>query len=87
FVILSAIVAQGKSKIFQNLVYKIIGLNKIKIIKASILEFLILYGITITFSIFFSIIISKFVVEEFFKSSWEFDFITLFSIIFFIIFL
>ncbi len=87
FVILSAIVAQGKSKIFQNLVYKIIGLNKIKIIKASILEFLILYGITITFSILFSIIISKFVVEEFFKSSWEFDFITLFSIIFFIIFL
>ena len=47
FVIVSAIVVQGKSKIYQNLVFKIIGLSKLQIIKSSIIEFLILYGVTI----------------------------------------
>ncbi len=85
FVIVSAIIVQGKSKIYQNLVFKIIGLSKLKIIKSSIIEFLILYGVTIFFSTIFSIIISNLAIRGFFNLSWEFDFNTFFIIISFII--
>ena len=85
FVIVSAIIVQGKSKIYQNLVFKIIGLSKLKIIKSSIIEFLILYGVTIFFSTIFSIIISNLAIQGFFNLSWEFDFNTFFIIISFII--
>ena len=85
FVIVSAIIVQGKSKIYQNLVFKIIGLSKLQIIKSSIIEFLILYGVTIFFSTIFSIIISNFSIQGFFNLSWEFDFNTFFIIISFII--
>ena len=85
FVIVSAIIVQGKSKIYQNLVFKIIGLSKLQIIKSSIIEFLILYGVTIFFSTIFSIIISNLAIQGFFNLSWEFDFNTFFIIIIFII--
>jgi len=85
FVIVSAIIVQGKSKIYQNLVFKIIGLSKLQIIKSSIIEFLILYGVTIFFSTIFSIIISNLAIQGFFNLSWEFDFNTFFMIISFII--
>ncbi len=85
FVIVSAIIVQGKSKIYQNLVFKIIGLSKLQIIKSSIIEFLILYGVTIFFSTIFSIIISNLAIQGFFNLSWEFDFKTFFIIISFII--
>ena len=85
FVIVSAIIVQGKSKIYQNLVFKIIGLSKLQIIKFSIIEFLILYGVTIFFSTIFSIIISNLAIQGFFNLSWEFDFNTFFIIISFII--
>ena len=84
FVIVSAIIVQGKSKIYQNLVFKIIGLSKLQIIKSSIIEFLILYGVTIFFSTIFSIIISNLAIQGFFNLSWEFDFNTFFIIIIFI---
>ena len=87
FVIVSAIIVQGKSKIYQNLVFKIIGLSKLQIIKSSIIEFLILYGVTIFFSTIFSIIISNLAIQGFFNLSWEFDFNTYFIIISFIIIL
>ena len=87
FVIVSAIIVQGKSKIYQNLVFKIIGLSKLQIIKSSIIEFLILYGVTIFFSTIFSIIISNLAIQGFFNLSWEFDFNTFFIIISFIIIL
>ena len=85
FVIVSAIIVQGKSKIYQNLVFKIIGLSKLQIIKSSIIEFLILYGVTIFFSTIFSIIISNLAIQGFFNLSWEFDFNTFFITISFII--
>ncbi len=85
FVIVSAIIVQGKSKIYQNLVFKIIGLSKLQIIKSSIIEFLILYGVTIFFSTIFSIIISNLAIQGFFNLSWKFDFNTFFIIISFII--
>ena len=85
FVIVSAIIVQGKSKIYQNLVFKIIGLSKLQIIKSSIIEFLILYGVTIFFSTIFSIIISNLAIQGFFNLSWEFDFNTFFIIIILII--
>jgi len=85
FVIVSAIIVQGKSKIYQNLVFKIIGLSKLQIIKSSIIEFLILYGVTIFLSTIFSIIISNLAIQGFFNLSWEFDFNTFFIIISFII--
>ena len=84
FVIVSAIIVQGKSKIYQNLVFKINVLSKLQIIKSSIIEFLILYGVTIFFSTIFSIIISNLAIQGFFNLSWEFDFNTFFIIISFI---
>ncbi len=87
FVIVSAIIVQGKSKIYQNLVFKIIGHSKLQIIKSSIIEFLILYGVTIFLSTIFSIIISNLAIQRFFNLSWEFDFNTFFIIISLVIFL
>jgi putative ABC transport system permease protein len=53
-VISSAILVQGKNKIYQNLVFKILGLNKIQIIKTSLLEFTILFSNTIMLTLLIS---------------------------------
>ena len=80
-VISSAIIVQGKIKIFQNLVFKILGFSKKEIIMSSIIEFVISFLSIILFSTLFSIIASKFIIENIFQLNWLFEF----NIFFFVI--
>ena len=72
-VISSAIIVQGKIKIFQNLVFKILGFTKKEIIFSSIMEFVINFLSIILFSTLFAVIASKYVIENIFQLKWKFD--------------
>ncbi len=72
-VISSAIIVQGKIKIFQNLVFKILGFSKKEIIMSSIIEFIISFLSIIFFSTIFAVIASKFVIENIFQLNWLFE--------------
>ena len=72
-VISSAILVQGKNKIYQNLVFKILGLKKIEIIKTSLLEFSILFLNTILLTLLISGVASYLVVNFIFNIEWHLD--------------
>jgi len=72
-VISSAIIVQGKIKIFQNLVFKILGFSRREIIMSSIIEFIISFLSIIFFSTIFAVIASKFIIENIFQLSWLFE--------------
>ncbi len=73
-VISSAIIVQGKIKTFQNLIFKIIGFSKKEILMSSIIEFIISFLSIILFSTIFSVIASKFIIENIFQLNWLFEF-------------
>ena len=79
-VISSAILVQGKNKIYQNLVFKILGLNKIQIIKTSLLEFIILFSNTIILTLIISFTASYLVVHYIFNIEWHFDLFNIFLV-------
>ena len=66
-VISSAILVQGKNKIYQNLVFKILGLNKKKIIQTSLLEFFIIFLNTILLTLAISSLATYYVVSQIFN--------------------
>ena len=72
-VISSAIIVQGKIKIFQNLVFKILGFSKREIIMSSIIEFIISFLSIIFFSTIFAVLASKFIIENIFQLKWTFE--------------
>jgi len=72
-VISSAIIIQGKIKIFQNLVFKILGFSKKEIIMSSIIEFIISFLSIIFFSTIFAVFASKFIIENIFQLKWLFE--------------
>ena len=72
-VISSAIIVQGKIKIFQNLVFKILGFSKKEIIMSSIIEFIISFFSILFFSTIFAVIASKFIIENVFQLKWLFE--------------
>ena len=72
-VISSAILVQGKNKIYQNLVFKILGLNKMQIIKTSLLEFFVLFLNTIFLTLLISGAASYMVVNFIFSIDWFLD--------------
>ena len=72
-VISSAILVQGKNKIYQNLVFKILGLNRMQIIKTSLLEFFILFLNTIFLTLLISGTASYMVVNFIFNIDWFLD--------------
>ncbi len=73
-VISSAIMVQGKVKEYQNLVFKILGFSKKEIVFSSLIEFMIIFMSVILIAIFFSVIGSKFIMENIFELVWQFDF-------------
>ncbi len=92
-VISSSILVQVNLKLYQNLVFKIIGFSKQNLIVVSFIEFLIIYLSVIFISFIISTIVSFYVVEDIFNLIWEFDLFTiciiafsLFVFTFFIIF-
>ena len=69
-VISSAILVQGKNKIYQNLVFKILGLNKSQIIKLSLLEFIIIFANTIFLTLLISGTASYLILKFIFTIDW-----------------
>ena len=79
-VISSAILVQGKNKIYQNLGFKILGLNKNQIIKTSLFEFIILCFNTIILTLLISFTASYLVVHYIFNIQWHFDILNIFMV-------
>ena len=79
-VISSAILVQGKNKIYQNLVFKILGLNKKKIIQTSLLEFFIIFLNTIFLTLAISSLASYYVVSQIFNIEWVINFPTVMGV-------
>ena len=79
-VISSAILVQGKNKIYQNLVFKILGLNKIQIIKTGLLEFIILFSNTIILTLLISFAASFLVVNYIFGIEWHLNILNIFFV-------
>ena len=80
-VIASTIVAQGRINVFQNLIFKILGLTKKQIVYSSLFEFSIKFVSIIIFSSFFSIISSIYIIEKMFRLEWQFDFFIFLNVI------
>ena len=59
---------------YQNLVFKILGFSKKEIFFSSSIEFLIIFKSVILIALFFAVFGSKFIIENIFKLSWQFDF-------------
>ena len=88
-VISNAISVIGNLKVYQNLVFRILGFGKSNIFKLIIFESLILFVPIILSSLLFSIIFSYFFVKNFFGIDWYFPILITLSIVslFMIIFL
>ena len=72
-VIISAILVQTNLRTYQNLVYKILGINFSTLVKAACLEFLFIYLSIIFFAITIAALGSYYIVENIFRLEWIFD--------------
>ena len=73
-VIVSAVMVQTTFRRYNNLIYKILGVDFPTILKAMTMEFAIIYGTLIFFSTSVAVISSYLVVENALQLTWQFDF-------------
>jgi putative ABC transport system permease protein len=74
-VISSAVIVQARLGIYQNLIFKILGINTNNLITASVIEFLITFFSIVLIALLFSIGVSYFVIETIFRLSWSLEII------------
>jgi putative ABC transport system permease protein len=74
-VISSAVIVQARLGIYQNLIFKILGINTNNLITASVIEFLITFFSIVLIALLFSIGVSYFVIESIFRLSWSLEII------------
>ena len=72
-VIISAILVQTNLRTYQNLIYKILGINFSTLVKAVCLEFLFIYLSILFFAIAIAALGSYYIVENIFQLEWIFD--------------
>jgi putative ABC transport system permease protein len=72
-VIVSAVMVQTSLRKYNNLIYKILGVDFATILKAMTLEFAIIYLTLISFSISAAAFASYYVVENIFTLQWQLD--------------
>ncbi|MEY8210853.1 MAG: ABC transporter, partial [Gammaproteobacteria bacterium] len=72
-VIVSAVLVQTTFRKYNNLIYKILGVDFPTIIKAMTIEFAIIYSTLIFFAITVAVLVSYFVVENTLGLDWTFD--------------
>ena len=72
-VIISAILVQTNLRTYQNLIYKILGINFSTLVKAACLEFLFIYLSIIFFAITIAALGSYYIIENIFRLEWIFD--------------
>ena len=73
-VIVSAVMVQTTFRRYNNLIYKILGVDFPTILKAMTIEFAIIYGTLIFFAISVAITSSYLVVQNALQLTWQFDF-------------
>ncbi|MDC0499228.1 ABC transporter, partial [Candidatus Pseudothioglobus singularis] len=73
-VIVSAVMVQTTFRRYNNLIYKILGVDFPTILKAMTIEFAIIYGTLIFFAISVAITSSYLVVQKALQLTWQFDF-------------
>ena len=73
-VIVSAVLVQTTFRRYNNLIYKIVGVDFPTILKAMTMEFAFIYGTLIFFAISVATISSYLVVEKALQLTWQFDF-------------
>ena len=72
-VIVSAVLVQTTFRRYNNLIYKILGVDFPTILKAMTIEFAVIYGTLIFFALSVATISSFLVVENALQLSWQFD--------------
>ena len=83
-VISSAVIVQARLSVYQNLIFKILGINSKNLMLASIIEFLITFLSIIFIAVFFSVFVSYFVIETIFRLSWSLEIINSSAVLLFI---
>ncbi len=73
-VIVSAVMVQTTFRRYNNLIYKILGVDFPTILKAMTIEFAIIYGTLIFFAVSVAITSSYLVVQSALQLTWQFDF-------------
>ena len=73
-VIVSAVLVQTTFRRYNNLIYKILGVDFPTILKAMTMEFAVIYGTLIFFATSVAVISSYLVVENALQLTWQFDF-------------
>ena len=86
-VISSAVIVQARLGIYQNLIFKILGLRSSKLIQANLIEFVFTYFSIFLIAGLFGIFTSEFVIETIFRLKWSFELIPVLNVLFVIGFL
>ena len=73
-VVSNAMSVMGNLKVYQNLVFRILGYERIGIIKLLLFESLIIFVPIICFSLFFAFVLSYVLITDFFNIEWYFSF-------------
>ncbi len=73
-VVSNAISVMGNLKVYQNLVFRILGYERIGIIKLLLFESLIIFVPIMFFSLFFAFILTYILITVFFNIEWYFSF-------------
>lgn len=89
FVISNALNVVGQLKVYQNLVFRILGLNNLNLLTVLMIELIAIFVPIILFALMFSSVLSYIFVSFIFKITWYFSLKTflLISIFFFIVLL
>ena len=80
-VISSAVIVQARLGIYQNLIFKILGLRSGKLIQANLIEFLITYVSIFMIAGLFGIFTSEFVIQTIFRLGWQLEFMPVFNVL------
>ena len=73
-VVSNAMSVMGNLKVYQNLVFKILGFERSGIIKLILFESILIFVPIIFFSLFFAILLSYMLTVNFFNIEWYFSF-------------
>ena len=72
-VISSAVIVQARLAVYQNLIFKILGISMGNLILTKMIEFLITFFSILFIAILFSIFVSRYVIENIFRLSWSLE--------------
>jgi putative ABC transport system permease protein len=86
-VIASAVIVQARLGIYQNLIFKILGLRSGKLIQANLIEFVFTYCSIFLIAGLFGIFTSEFVIQTIFRLGWSFELIPVLNVLLIIGFL